>query len=219
MNAKMLGLFSGFPARAFPEPIAKTLQSVLTVRNSLIFVSAWPEEYAQNDRDAAGMHGMFAAWNLAFREFCVIDSRMETGEARRRIQEADCIFLMGGHATQQMQMINALGIADPIRQSAAVILGVSAGASNMAKQALDIWESHAPYDGLGLTDMTIKAHVTAADQALLQTLQEISTAHQLPVIAMADESAVFIMADSTACVGEIRKIENGTTKPWTAAAD
>lgn len=219
MNAKMLGLFSGFPARAFPEAIAKTLQSVLTVRNSLIFVSAWPDEYAQNDRDAAGMHGMFAAWNLAFREFSVIDRRMNSDEAQWRIQGADCIFLMGGHATQQMQLINALGIAEPIRQSTAVILGVSAGASNMAKQALDIWESPVPYEGLGLTDMTIKAHVTAEDHPLLQTLQEISTVQQLPVFAMADESAVFVTADSTACVGEIRKIENGTTKPWTVAAD
>lgn len=219
MNAKMLGLFSGFPARAFPEAVAKTLKPVLTVRKSLVFVSAWPDEYVQNDRDAAGMYGMFAAWDMAFCEFCVIDRRMNADEAQRRIQGADCIFLMGGHATQQMQMIKALGIAEPIRQSAAVILGVSAGASNMAKRALDIWESPVPYEGLGLTDMTIKAHVTSADQPLLQMLQEISAVQRLPVFAMADESAVFVTADSTACVGEIRKIENGTAKPWTVAAD
>lgn len=34
-----------------------------------------------------------------------------------------------------------------------VILGVSAGSSNMAKHALDIWESPVPYDGLGLADI------------------------------------------------------------------
>ena len=40
-------------------------------------------------------------------------------------------------------------IIDEIRKSTTVILGVSAGSCNMANPALDIWESHIPYNGLG----------------------------------------------------------------------
>ncbi len=39
MNAKMSGLFSGFPAHHFPDEIAQAL------RESLPFISAWPEDY------------------------------------------------------------------------------------------------------------------------------------------------------------------------------
>ena len=54
-------------------------------------------------------------------------------------------------------MICNKDMLEEIRNSTAVILGVSAGACNMAKRSLDIWESPEPYDGLGLVDITMKA--------------------------------------------------------------
>ena len=47
---------------------------------------------------------------------------------------------------------------DAIRRSSAVLLGVSAGAMNMGKHVVDPHESLTPYEGLGLADLTIKAH-------------------------------------------------------------
>ena len=142
MNARLLGFFSGFPTRHFPDNIVERLKKELTVRESLVFVSAWPSEYERNDDDSAGMHGMFEECNIPFKRYCVIDNRTDTLDAKRLIQEASCIFLMGGHAVQQFQLICEKGIVEDIRRSSAVILGVSAGSSNMAKRALDIWESH-----------------------------------------------------------------------------
>ena len=60
MNQKLLGFFSGFPTRHFPADIVSRLREELSVRESLVFVSAWPSEYEQNDADSTGMHGMFA---------------------------------------------------------------------------------------------------------------------------------------------------------------
>lgn len=37
----------------------------------------------------------------------------------------------------------------------------------MAKRSLDIWDSPVPYDGLGLADITIKAHITKENQSLM----------------------------------------------------
>lgn len=184
MNAKVLGLFSGFPARQFPDDIAARLKKELSVRESLVFVSAWPAEYERNDDDAAGMHGMFVSRDLAFQHVHVIDDRTAQPQASQLIREASCIFLMGGNATQQFQLMRDKGIAEEIRRSRAVILGVSAGSSNMAKRALDIWESPEPYEGLGLTDITIKAHVTLDQQELLRTLMAISAEYDLPICAM-----------------------------------
>lgn len=209
MKDRLLGLFSGFPARQFTDAIAARLSEELPVRESLVFVSAWPSDFARNDDDAAGMHGMFATRDMAFQRFCVIDDRTYTQEAKQLIREATCIFLMGGNATQQFRLICEKGIAEDICSSNAVILGVSAGSSNMARRALDIWESHEPYEGLGLTDITIKAHMSRDNQELQQVLLKISAEHDLPICAMEDESAIFITDDDVACMGRLHWISNG----------
>lgn len=213
MNAKLLGFFSGFPTRKFPENIAERLREELSVRGSLVFVSAWPSDYERNEEDSAGMHAMFVQCNMPFERYCVIDNRMEALEAQRLIREATCIFLMGGHATQQSQLICAMGIAEEIRRSHAVIFGVSAGSSNMAKRALDIWESPVPYEGLGLADITIKAHVQK-NQELLQILRQISAEQNLPICAMEDESAIFVKDNHAAYMGRIHWIEEGNVCPF-----
>jgi len=212
MNAKLIGLFSGFPDRRFPPAIADVLKAALPVRSSLVFISAWPADFERNDADAAGMHGMFTAWNLGFRSFQVIDDRTENEAAARLVREADCIFLMGGHATKQYELICQKKIDRELQRSTAVILGVSAGSSNMAVRTLDIWESHEPYSALGLTDFTVKAHVSPDDEALLQTLQEISAAYALPICAMEDESAIFIKEDGVTCIGTIRLVSEGQVR-------
>lgn len=215
MNAKMLGLFSGFPSRRFPADIAQCLAAELPVRDSLVFISAWPGEAVRNDEDAAGMHGMFVEWGLSFGRYAVIDDRTEPAHAASLVREASCIFLMGGNATQQHRLILEKGIRDELRASAAVILGVSAGSSNMAVRALDVWESHVPYEGLGLADVTIKAHVQPDNQELLDILLQISLEHQLPICAMADDSAIFIRGGKVTCMGSIRLVNAGKVSPLT----
>lgn len=209
MNAQLIGLFSGFPTHHFTDDIVERLREELTVRDLLVFISAWPSDYERNDNDATGMHGMFEKCNMPFNQYCVIDNRTNAIDAKRLIQEASCIFLMGGHAVLQFQLICDKGIEDEIRKSTAIILGVSAGSSNMAKRALDIWESHIPYDGLGLTDITVKAHINQENHELLPTLLQISTAHNLPIYAMADESAIFIKNEKVTYIGQIHRVNNG----------
>lgn len=213
MNAQLIGFFSGFPTHHFPIDIAEQLREELTVRDSLVFVSAWPSDFERNDSDAAGMHGMFEECSMSFRRYCVIDNRTAVSDARRLIREASCIFLMGGHAVQQFQLICEKGIFEEIHKSFAVILGVSAGASNMAKRSLDIWESLVPYDGLGLADITVKAHITQENQELLQTLLQVSVEQDLPICAMEDESAIFVKNGDVAYTGQIHWVNKGKICP------
>ena len=112
MNAKLIGFFSGFPTRHFTDSIAEVLKEELTIRDSLVFISTWPDNYAQNDEDSHGMHNMFAERNMAFTKHSVIDNRTEAEEAVRLIQEASCIFLMGGNATLQFDLMCRKGILD-----------------------------------------------------------------------------------------------------------
>lgn len=213
MNAKLIGMFSGFPARRFPAVIATRLKAALTERHSLVFISAWPDDAARNDADAAGMHGMFAEWDMDFGRFAVVDERTPADDAQRMLREADCVFLMGGNPTAQMQFICQRGLTETLRDFGGVLLGVSAGSINMAHRSLDVWESPKPYEGLGLTGTTIKSHVNEGEEALLEKLRAISAAEKLPICAMEDESAIFLTGDGVDWLGCIRYIEDGVVMP------
>ena len=206
MNAKLIGFFSGFPTHHFTDEITNILREELTVRDRLVFISAWPDDFVQNDDDSDGMHEMFVERDMPFKRHNVIDHRTTADEAIELIYGASCIFLMGGNATLQIQLMRNKGILDAIRQSNAVILGVSAGAMNMGKHTVDIYESLKPYEGLGFADITVKAHYPLEEE-LLQKVKQVSM--ELPVCLMENESAIFVKQDCIMQIGRIHLMVNG----------
>lgn len=206
MNAKLLGFFSGFPTHHFTDEIADVLFETLTGREKLVFISAWPQDHARNDEDSDGMHGMFAERDMPFREHFVIDGRTGAAEAVELVRTADCVFLMGGDPPAQMQLIRDLGLVSPLRESPAVILGVSAGAMNMGNRVAEIWDSKAFYEGIGLADVTIKSHYTEGDW-FVPVLKDMSLAH--PIVAMADESAIFMDENGKRVLGRMCVFDRG----------
>ena len=209
---RFFAFFSGFPTHHFPDEIAARLKKEISVRNELVFVSAWPSDPSGNDEDAAGMHGMFAERGIGFEHFYVIDDRTGPEQALKRITDASCIFLMGGNATEQMRLICDKGIRDAIISCSAATLGVSAGSMNMGKMTVDIWESLVPYEGLGFADITMIGHFSYDAEERLDLMKRVSM--DRPVCAMADESAIFIRNTQVACTGEIHWIEKGEIKAF-----
>lgn len=206
MNAKLLGFFSGFPAHHFTDGINQVLRENLPVRGRLVFISAWPEDHARNDEDSDGMHQMFAERGMGFASHFVIDRRTSPAEAAELVRAAGCVFLMGGDPVLQMALIRDLGLVSPLRDSRAVILGVSAGAMNMGKQVAEIWDSKAFYEGLGLADITIKSHYAEGDW-FVPLLKELSRTH--PIVAMEDESAIFLDGDGKRALGRMWLFDGG----------
>ena len=206
MNAKLIGLFSGFPNHHFTDEIAEVLRENLGERKWLVFISADPENFAQNDDDGNGMHQMFAERDMAFSEHYVIDLRTNMLDAANLIRQADCIWLMGGEVTWQMKLIRDLKLVPELLASTAVILGVSAGSMNLGKYVAEVWESKRFYEGIGLSDFTIKAHYEP-NEYFIPTLKEMSMLH--PIIAMEDESAIFISRDKILKLGKMYKVDKG----------
>ena len=111
----------------------------------------------------------------------------------------------------KLTLIRDLGLVPGLLSSRAVILGVSAGSMNMGRYVAEIWESKAMYEGLGLTDITVKGHYTE-DTWFRTVLQEISRIE--PVAVMEDESAIFIKADAVWKIGNIHWIDKGEIRDW-----
>lgn len=208
---RVFGLFSGFPSHHFPDNIAARLRDELTRRGSMVFVCSDPANHARTDFEAPIMRRCFEEIGLPFAQYHIIDSRIDPAHAAALIAEASCIHLMGGHPGLQIQYLRETGLDAAIRNAPAALLGVSAGAINMAVRALDTKESLTPYAGLGLTNITIKPHFDPGDQHLLSTLLRVSM--ELPIHAMEDNSAIFIAGEETAFMGSIHRIDKGKMTP------
>ena len=210
MNAHILGLFSGFPEHHFSDDIDMVLRANLPKRDSIVFISADPENYAQNDDDRDGMHEMFAERGLAFSQKHVIDRRTKENEAVRLTQEADCIWLMGGESKWQMELIRDLKLVPVLRESRATILGVSAGSMNLGHLVAYVWDKPDFYEAIGCTNITIKSHFKEGEW-FIPTLLEMSMIH--PIVAMEDMSAIFVKGDVIKIIGNIHLIDKGEIRP------
>ena len=208
MNSnKAVAFFSGFPDRRFTDEIARRLEKDLPERRCIVFITACPVDYQQNDEDSAGMHGMFVEYGIGFDRFCVVDARMDPADAQEWAREADCFFLMGGGVcAEQMQLMRDKGIYDIVRDGPAMVLGVSAGSMNMGKTTVD-WDSPGPYEGLGFADITMIGHFDYNDTERLRFMKEVSMGR--PVCAMEDESAIFIRGGKAEIIGTIHRVEKG----------
>ena len=202
-----LAVFSGFPEHHFSEEITKRLRKELIRRKSIVFISACPLDYEQNDDDCDGMHEMFVEQGLGFEKHCVIDKRTEPALARELVKHADCIFLMGGGVCEdQLDLIREKGCYKTLLNCQAAIFGVSAGSMNMAKKNVDFFESMEPIDGLGLTDFTVSCHHDPADTWRYE--QTLRMSEDRVVYAMEDMSAFFIKDGKVDIVGKIYRVEN-----------
>ncbi|MCR4960672.1 MAG: methyltransferase domain-containing protein [Lachnospiraceae bacterium] len=214
MRKEFLAVFSGFPDHHFSEEITKRLKEELTVRKSIVFITACPLDYAQNDRDSDGMHEMFVEQGLAFDKHCVIDERTEPIEAKRLVENADCIFLMGGGVCEeQLDLIRRKGCYDALLDCHAAVFGVSAGSMNMARNTIDFFESMEPFSGLGFTNLTVSCHHDPGDTWRYEKTLEMSEGRR--VYAMEDMSAFFIKGGRIDVAGNIHCAEDRKLRPIT----
>ena len=211
MNNRLFGFFSGFPGRVLPHEIAKRLREELVKRDTFVCISAWPADYERNDSDLLDMHGLFEDFNMPFARQYVIDNRTEAFLAAQLIHEASCVFLMGGYPKLQLELMRNKRLDAAICSSDSAVLGLSAGSINMAKRSLDTKESPAPYDGLGLADITVKPHFKLDNEQVLSTLLRISM--DLPICAMEDDSAIFVAGENISYTGQIHWVNKGAIRP------
>ena len=214
MRKEFLAVFSGFPDHHFSDEITKRLRKELSERKSIVFITACPFDYAQNDDDCDGMHEMFAEQGLAFEQHCVIDQRMEPSRAKELVENADCIFLMGGGACEeQLDLIREKGCYEALLDCHAAIFGVSAGSMNMARNTVDFFESMEPFPGLGFTNLTVSCHHDPGDE--WRYGQTLRMSEDRTVYAMEDMSAFFIKGGKIDTVGKIYRVRDRELRPLT----
>jgi len=207
MTDRFLAFFSTFKDGFSPEAAAR-LRDGITERERLVFVCTDPSGHEKTDHYARVDREWFREIGIAFAQCDVLDDRVTPERAAELIRGASCIILMGGVTARQFRFLQEYGLIEPIRASRAAVLGLSAGAINMAVLAFS--ESvESPYEGLALADISITPHFDLRRDNPGTTEKICAFSYEHPIYAMCDGSAIFAQGNKIDLLGEIYRIHQG----------
>lgn len=119
----------------------------------------------------------------------------------------DVIFLMGGNPINQIEIINKINLKNIINK-AKVVIGVSAGAINLSKEAIyfnDYSKKVEMYDGIGLTNINIYPHFDITNKDFVEEVKMVSRLKSL--IALPNNSFIKIDDKQIEFIGDSFKVD------------
>ena len=159
---------------------------------------------------------------LPFKNYNILDCRTEN-RAKELVENADFIFLCGGHLPTQNKFFNNINLRELIKNTNALIVGGSAGSMNCASKVycppeLD-GESLDPnfnryLKGLNLTNINILPHYSDFSEFILDGKNYIKDiiipdSFKTKILAISDGSYVLIKDGKSTLRGDGYFIENG----------
>jgi len=194
----------------FPAAFAQRLRDRIQKRDRFAFVASEFEDAGEkNDRYFAVFLEMFMRCGIVFDNARVIDGRMTKEEIQTETAAADVVWLAGGDTPVQYRYFEAYGLVPVLREHRGAIIGMSAGAINMAQTAVcSVTCGHVRkevYGALGLVDISVEPHFDrgGAPEELLRISRE------YPLYGLCDDSAIIYDHKETIYIGDVFLIDRG----------
>ena len=209
---KIRYLFSGIDKKnGFNKNQEKYLKKDIKQNLIITFIASTFDDIKRNETQFIRTVKYFEKINIKFKEKYLIDNRVSIYDAKKYIQSADIIYLLGGSPFLQMKKINEYGLKEIIKDKSSIVIGVSAGSMNQAKKVIykDEYEDNKilNYEGLGVSPVYIYPHLDFNDIELLKEIFEVSKLIKL--VLLPNESFVRIVDDNIEFIGEYYIAENG----------
>ena len=209
--------FSGFDKeKGFTPKIAESLRENITDRESLVFIASCPYGHEKTDQYSGFQTNWFLNAGIEFKTVYVIDDRKTESECTEIIKNASAVFLCGGMTLLQFEFIRKYNLITILKQFDGVIMGMSAGAINMAINSLALADEtrgkkSSVYEGIGLADISVEPHFIIDNAPLLEKIL-LPMSEQIDIYAMCDDSAIAVNNDERQYYGDIYLISKGTIK-------
>ena len=184
-------------------------RTLLTERRSFVFIaSEFEKMHEKTDKYFHFFLKMFQESAISFEETCVVDGRMTAEDAQKAVKEADVVWLSGGNTPVEFAYLKKYGLDTILRQHNGVVIGMSAGAINMAKNAICTLScGHVKqeiYEGLGYVDFSVEPHFRS--DKLTDELLELSKEHV--IYGLCDDSIIVSKDGKVSFYGEVYRIKD-----------
>lgn len=209
-------LFSGIDKSVgFNELQSTYLKEDIKNNLNIVLIASIFDNYERSDEQHKRILGWFKNIGITFNSSYVIDNRMDKSDAKKILEKADIVYLMGGSPELQIKSINEYNLKELIKKIN-IIIGVSAGSMNQSKRVVykDEYQNYKifDYEGLGLVDINIYPHFDLEDEELLNENIEIS--HIIPIISLPNDSFIRIKDKKIEYIGNYYEIENGVISEY-----
>lgn len=207
---KTIFLISDFP-HGLTEDFQKEFVQCVSKKERFCYVSSSFSKHESNKKYANRIFEMFQSAGFNYDKWVLIDDRMSVKEVKTQIEKADAVFLAGGDTLLQIQSLKEYGIDQILQNSNAVIMGLSAGAINLAKTVVlakdesDNIPELSVYSGLGLVDINIEPHLDLTRQQHLQEIME--AAKHSEIIGLYDNSFIRVNGNDYEIFGPYRRFK------------
>ena len=194
----------------FKEKLIENMKRDLISYDLLVFICSSPNAYEKTDRYFKSNIKWLEYGGIKFNDYCLLDNRINKTKANDYIKKASCVVLMGGITRDQIVYLKENDFGETLKQHNGVIIGISAGAINIAVKSLCLEEPKNAdavwYDGLGLTDKTIYPHFSIDDHEVISELTGCSK--DSVIYGICECSAIIEREQETIYLGEVYKISN-----------
>ncbi len=196
----------------FFDTAMEAMKQVVKNNMQITFIESRFHTHEKNSEGVKRILSWFRYHGIEFRQYNVIDSRLTVEEQHRIIKNSDTIFINGGDTLAQMSTFNKNSLVDLLHSFNGPIIGISAGAINMAKRSVlpltKLRTRSYEYKGTGLVDVTVTPHfdINRRDHIVSEVLP---MSYKGVIYGLEENGAVLIKGDVVSFYGGIYKIHNG----------
>lgn len=203
----------------FTEVISKEIKENANNPINMVVIPADPDNYKKNDKQFHGNEnvvGVFKTFRKIFPNLNItlLDNRTSQKNGINDLTKADIIYLLGGNPFVQLEYLQKNNFSDIIRNTTALVIGVSAGSMNLATNSYYSKDEDYPesviYNGLGITNITIDPHFDVNNEEQVNEIK--INSKKIKIVGLPNDSAIVVSNNNVKYIGNIYIFENGELK-------
>lgn len=191
-------------------------------RKRIVYVANDPENVEENDERCRVFFRSLEMSGMAFDEYIMLDCRNES-YAKEIILGADFVMLAGGRILRQKAFFERIHLKELLKDTHALIVGMSAGAMNMCETVFNFPEDHESWDeervvcGMGICDKILIPHYDCREDNYILDCEGIDVmkdyilpfSHEKQLLGLGNDSYITIFDGKECIVGDYVIINNG----------
>ena len=190
------------------------LKSNLRETKKFVLIASNPDEYEKNDLFLKMDIEALKLSGLEFQDSAILDGRnIENPELV--LENANLIFLSGGNTLIQNKFFNKINLKKYLKNTDSVIVGISAGSINSAKNVFNSPEEeqdlkNSSYmQGLELTNINVEPHFDINNASKIQMDSILFESNKRTIYGLTDGAYIIKINNKYKIYGESYKIHDG----------